>query len=574
MSQTLDPEVTEELIETPESTEEMESSPHPLARYFEWNKWQFLVVMGFCLLFIICNYMRLFYSDIWGHIAYGNWILDHQALPTVEPFVTLAEGMPVMCTAWLGQVVLAIGGRLGGAEAYSAMFAVCVTLTYLILARASYLQTSRLGISALAAMLAWGVNFGRNAVIRPEMFGSLCFAVLLWLAVRSDTDRERNPLSEDDTQPEPLTFGKQLGLWLGVPILFVIWANLHGSFVVGFAVLGAYALGRGLEVFWKDRSLSAVLSDSLFRRWFIAAELAVLASMVNPYGFDLLLHTAMFPSNPNLQNIMEWYSLKIDSVEGITVGLSWVLTLFVFRHSRKRVSPSDVILFAIFTLAACLRIRMVAWYGPVWMIVIAPHLKDVFDQYTEPVLGARYEKFQAWAEEKSSRICLFSLLLIWLTFSFSPISMFVLGGAPRKAELQYHGNTPLGVTKYLRENPPEGLVFNPQWWGDWLVWDGPKNLEVMVTTNAVHVVPFLVWRDYLNISAAQSDREQLLSKYRINTMIVHKQLQRELHQSLLQNPTWRIVYEDDLSLIVKRVRAEAPVEEATPEDQPEAVTKS
>jgi hypothetical protein len=520
------------------------------AHLWAWNYRQMGVVLVFCLFFLFNNYLRLFYSDIWGHIAYGNWMLDHQALPAEEPFVKLAEGMPVMCTAWGSQILLALGGRWGGPEAYSAMFAVSITLTYLLLARVCYLQTASIGLSVLAAMLAWGVNWGRHAVIRPEMFGGLCFAALLWLVVRSDSKRNRSPEAGEDL---PLSFEKKITLWLGVPLLFVVWANLHGSYVVGFAVLGAYALGRGVEVLWKERRLGAVLSDGIFRRWLVLTELAVLASVVNPYGFDLLLHTFLFPSNPNLADIVEWFPLEMVSIEGVTVGVSWLLLMFAFRHSRARVAVSDVILLAVFTLAVCTRVRMVAWYGPVWMLVIAPHLKDMFEQVrTSPALENRYQSYDAWAGEGSSRIFLFSGLAVWLTFVFSPVSTFVLDAKPREPEMQYHGDTPLGITDYLRENPPEGLIANPQWWGDWLAFQGPPGLEVMMTTNAVHVVPPKVWRDYLAISAGQAGLESRLAKYRINTIVVHKKLQTDLYRVIQQSLGWKIVYEDDLGLVAVR----------------------
>ncbi len=396
------------------------------ADFWNWKGKHFAFILVFALFFMFNNYMRMFFSDIWGHVAYGNWILDHRALPTDDPFVALAEGMPVKCTAWLSQILLASAGRLGGPEAYSALFAVSITLTYLVLARVVFLQTGRLGIAAAGAFLAWGINFGRHAVIRPEMFGGLCFAILLWLVVRSDPGRTRQP-GETDCE---LSAWDKLLLWAGVPALFLLWANLHGSFIVGFAVLGGYALGRGIETLWRERRLSALFADAHFRRLVWLTELAVLATLANPYGLDLLLHTVMFPSNPNLKDILEWYTLEMVSLEGIAMGCSWVMLLVLLRHSRLRVAVSDVILLAIFTLAVCLRVRMIAWYGAVWMLVVAPHLKDVWDQLTATPFANICRKFQKLADYESSRFAMFGLLVIWLAFAFSPASFLLLGGTP------------------------------------------------------------------------------------------------------------------------------------------------
>ena len=420
----------------------MDEQPSRWRRLFLWD-WRHLgAVLAFSLFFLFCNYLRLFYSDIWGHIAYGNWILDHHALPGEEPFVSLAEGMPVVDTAWLGQVVLAQAGRWGGVEAYSTLFAVSMTLTYLILARVIHLQTSSVGLSVLGSFLAWGVNWGRHAVIRPEMFGGVCFALILWLVVRSDSRRRR---MQRETHPEAARWTRwdQCVFWLGLPVVFAAWANMHGSFVVGFAVLGCYALGRAMEVLWRERSLTSVLRDREFHRWLLATELAVLATLVNPYGMDLLINTALFPSNPNLKDIMEWYSLEMISLEGITVGASWILLLVLFRHSQARVAACEVLLLAVFTLAVCMRTRMVAWYAPVWIVVLAPHLKNVRDQIATAFTRTA-EKYHRWAYARSTRRAMFGGLAIWLAFAFSPTSQFVLGGPGRSPDQVYHSQHAVG----------------------------------------------------------------------------------------------------------------------------------
>jgi hypothetical protein len=212
---------------------------------------------------------------------------------------------------------------------------------------------------------------------------------------------------------------------------------------------------------------------------------------------------------------------------------------------------------------------MVAWYGPVWMLVMAPHLSDVLDQAKAWAFPRREFALANGSAPGSSRIFMFSALALWLTFAFSPMSLLVLDGKPRPREMQYHAQTPIAITDYLREHPPEGLVANPQWWGDWLVWDGPKDLQVMMTTNAVHIVPPKVWRDYLAIAGGQSNVHSLLSKYRINTIIVHKELQADLHRVIRQSLAWKIQYEDDLGVIAVRNRTVSSEEDQATEPDPD-----
>ena len=506
-----------------------------------------LLIAGFALLFMHQNYLPLFHSDIWGHVAYGNWILEHRSLPTEEPFVTLAEGVPVVDTAWLGQVLFALAGRTGGPEAYSHLFAVVVLAGVLALMRAIYLQTRSAGLSAAGAWLAWVLGFSRHAVVRPEAFGVLCFALLWWLVVRTDEHRSRGLPRHRES-----AFGPAWLPYVAMPLLFALWAGLHGSFVVRFAVLGAYCAGRVCEVLWHCRSLRAVLNDRIFRRWLVLGELALVGTLANPHGFDLLLNTVLFPSNPNLKDVLEWFPLSVVSLEAIPMAFSWILLLVVLRHSRARVAASDVFVLAIFTLAACLRVRMVSWYAPSLVVVLGPHVADILAQLRASAVGEAICQQAEPLYRRSFRLTLIGGLLVWMTFAFSPISRPILGGQPRPEDQLYSHDTPLGVTKWLREHPPQGMVANPQWWGDWIVWDGPPGIEVMMTTNAVHVAPQRVWKDYLAISQSQPGLQRRLNKYRANTIIVCKELQSALERSVRTLPGWKIVYEDDVGLVAVR----------------------
>ena len=511
-------------------------------------KWSHLLVtLTFCIFFLYCNYIPIFHSDIWGHVAYGHWILEHHRLPVEDPFVSLAQGVPVTATAWLGQVIFAGAEQSLGVEWISNIFALSLLASYLLLARLFYLQTGRAGMAVAGAVLVWIVGWSRHAIVRPEIFGSVCFALLFWLIVRADPFRSR-----DIPDNRPVPNGHLWAVWIGVPLLFAAWANLHGSFVVGFAVLGCYGLGRAIEVARQSRSPIAVLKDRQVRRWLLLGELAIVATLLNPYGVDLLIHTLLFPSNTNLKDIVEWYPLEMVSYEGIEIGFSWILMLVVLRHSRARMTAADVLLLIVFTLAACMRVRMVTWYAPVLMVVLMPHVADVVRQF-----GGRFSNLRVpgWCRSLSVGSFRYTLLIglaIWMTFAFAPISHFVLGGKKRPPEHLFSRGTPREITEYLREHPPQGQIANPQWWGDWLVWNGPPDLKVFMTTNAVHAAPEQVWRDYLAISRGRDGLERRLERYRVNTIIVHKELQERLARYVRRMAGWRIVHEDEVGLLAVR----------------------
>jgi hypothetical protein len=252
------------------------------------------------------------------------------------------------------------------------------------------------------------------------------------------------------------------------------------------------------------------------------------------------------------------------SYEGIEIGFAWVLMLVLLRHSRAVVRPADVLLLVLFTLSICLRVRMITWYAPVFVMVLFPHLADVAEQLRQWGSRPALREFGEWLSRRSLVCTALTMLMVWIAFAFSPASRVVLGGKPRPVDHVYGKDTPRGITEYLREHPPRGQIANPQWWGDWLAWDGPIGLQVFMTTNAVHVAPQRVWKDYLAIARSGPGLQNRLDRYRVNTIVVHKELQQGLSREVRLLAGWKIAYEDDLGLIVTRDSSARSVDEDRP----------
>ena len=100
----------------------------------------------------------------------------------------------------------------------------------------------------------------------------------------------------------------------------------------------------------------------------------------------------------------------------------------------------------------------------------------------------------------------------------------------------------------FRENPPAGQVFNPHWWGDWLVWDGPPQLPVFITTN-MHLTPDAVWMDYRIVRETRSGWDNVLARYGVQAVVLDKRRQRTLLRYLSGSRDWQQAYEDDRGMV-------------------------
>jgi hypothetical protein len=419
------------------------------------------------------------------------------------------------------------------------------------------LLSGRLWLALLGTVLVLLIDWTRHAIIRPEIFGNLCFALLLWMVVQGQPWRSRW------LAPRAALAGDRLSwsVWIGVPLLFAFWANLHGSFMTGLVLLGCHALGRAIQVAWRTRRFAAVLSDRWVRRWALLTELALLATLINPAGIDLLIETVRFGANPNLRDVLEWFPLKANTAEGILFGVSLIALIALVRFSRRRMTPTDALLLLAFGLAVGPTVRMIGWWAPIFTLVMLPHIAGLWQRIarrTSRPEQSRTGESAARPPETPARLTpasflpsLLCVLTIWTAFSLSPISQPLLGSKPREPQRIHGRGTPLAVTAWLREHPPQGLVFGPQWWGDWLAWDGPPELQVFMTTH-IHLAPQRVWRDYMRIARAEQGWQQALDRYGVAVLVIDKELQTGLAREARRSGTWRIALEDERAMVLLR----------------------
>lgn len=512
----------------------------------------------FGLFFVYLTYVPLFHTDLWDHVVYGQHILKTGQLPAEDPFLKLAEGVPIVATMWLSQVLMAGVVAWGGPAALSPLYAVTLLATYLVLAVAFYRITGRLSAAVLGVALVFAVvGWNRHLVIRPEMFGWLFYAVLLLLVSSVEITRQRRGLRVESPLRTELRYAY---FWLGLPVLFALWANMHGSYVCGLAVLACCFAGRVLEVGWRKRDFWAVVRDAWVRRWLVAGEVAVAATLVNPYGIDLLLHNLLFAGHENLRDVLEWVPLTIESPVFWGFLLTWVLFLVVLRFSPRRIRPADVLLVGLFTYASLTYVRMLGWYAPVAALVLMPHLGQLLRRrlprtelaYVSPLSA---HDVPLWRRASwSYTLCCLGML--WISFCLTSFYAPMRTGQPRNPERLYSKQTPYKATAWLRENRPDGQIWNTQMWGGWLLYDtqqpGREPLEVFTTTN-IHVLPPTVWRDYLRVFTASGNWSAVLDRYRVNTVLADKSEQPQLILQMRRSPEWRVRYEDSLAVVFQRV---------------------
>lgn len=234
----------------------------------------------------------------WAPLALGRVITAH-GIPGAEPFTYLATIQPWVAAGWLRAVLLAVLAGAGGATLASLALGVA-TSSGLVLAALSVRPSARVP----AVWLAGGV-LAAALVARSFLLGGVPIMVLGTGAVLYVVARAR----ESDRRL----------LWL-LPPIFLLWANLDGSFVTGLAiVLVVWATeGRGRAAFRR-----ALL-------WALVA--SAVAAVVNPAGIGVYQWVASTAGGPATAQLSTTFAspdfhggwLRLFEAAAALLVISWV----------------------------------------------------------------------------------------------------------------------------------------------------------------------------------------------------------------------------------------------------------
>jgi len=287
-------------------------------------------------------------SDSYMTLYAGRWIAQH-GLTHHEVFTLAARGRGWVDQQWLAQLLAYGAWKLGGYRLLALLAAALIGGSFGLLAWWMRRQSTSVVLTIACASLAFIVTLP-SAFIRAELFALPLFVTALIICL-ADSERERP--------------GPRLALLL--PLL-VLWANVHGSVLLGAGLASVYGLYRAVQALGRaERRTAAAL--------IVFALLAAATPLANPYGTRVVhYYTSLIGNKVIASGVSEWHAPVFGQLSFFifVVPLALVLASLV-AAARKGHRPPFVLLVASVAAAvgAGLAARNTVWFGIVGGLLLA-----------------------------------------------------------------------------------------------------------------------------------------------------------------------------------------------------------
>ena len=483
-------------------------------------------------------------AGVGWHIRTGQLILATHAIPRADVFSATMHGKAWFAWEWLYDVLVGWLERAAGLRAvvwYTAvMIAAIFAWTFRLLIR----RGANLLIALVLVLLAASASM-IHFFTRPHVMSWL-FA-LVWFCVLDSFERRGGRL-----------------VWL-LPLLMMLWVNVHGGFLIGFVLLAIYWVSAAWQ--WLalgENKLEEFLTKLSARTRALTlgsvGVLSLAATLVNPYGWRLHVHVYQYLSNRFLMDhIDEFQSPNFHGVaERCFAGLLLITLVALARRARPLlISEGLVILFAAFS--GVYASRNIPVSALLLVMVAGPLLpKDSFIR----LIGARGTRLRATAQSAPVPAFLERMGAVesnlrghlWAMAALLVTGWAVAHGGSLGSRLGIDAHFdskrfPVKAVDYLQTSGLPQIVIVPDYWGGYLIYRlYPQGLVAVDDRHDLYGETFL--KSYLKLVRVERGWDELLREYDIRCVMAPRG--SALNNILALQQDWHETYEDDVAVIFVR----------------------
>lgn len=479
--------------------------------------------------------------DFWWHLKAGELIFTSGDIPRVDLFSFTQAGQPFIHQNWLGEVLYYLVYRAGGLPLLTVFNTVLLLLALVPVYRLCFQANDRLRMAVLCSLVA-AYMLGLYSNMRPQSYSFVFFTLFYWILWEYRAGRRDH-------------------LW-ALPLLMLVWVNLHGAFVLGLGMIGLVLGAEALRRVLRGPRADTLGLHALAKLALILA-LTLLASLANPETYRVYAYVRRLQVDPPSQMfVTEWQVPDVKELSGIAVFFGpFFLALLILLYSRRRLNLTELGLFLTFAVLGLAAIRSGIWFALVAAPMLARHVGEVevpnlLDEMRErPYLGELIQCLEGRRQaEHPTRYRLnwaILIMLLALTLMLSPWVRPYLEAERLRPRLVEKG-TPVGAMDYIAQHKLTGHIFHPQEYGDYLIWRlWPQQRSFL--DGRVHLYTESFVRDYI-LTFHDDSWESRIAKYDIKYLLLPKDDENaeSMMEDARSSEDWGLLYEDDVSVLFKK----------------------
>jgi len=461
--------------------------------------------------------------DLWWHLRTGQWIVETGHVPHSDPFSFTRAGHAWVSHEWLSEVVFYELWKHGGAAALIVFSAIITTagfmLLYLRCPGKAHWAAAATVVGALASAPSWGV--------RPQMFTFTLASLLLWLV-------------EGGTKLNGGTKTNRPHLLLWIPLLFLLWLNLHAGFALGPALLFAYGVGLIMETAVGDTPWQEARPILLRVLLVLLACLALVP--LNPSGAQLYRYPFDTLRSPAMRSlIVEWFSPDFHEWLYRPFLLVWLLLLAALASARSRPKGRVIVPLLLTSFAALDAVRHI----PIFVLLAIPVIAAALP-------AASASPTVAQQHPTSSRIRpLFNGAVLTLMVVLALVKWVNLA---RNQDAREAEQFPEKAVAFLRGSDQPRKIFVYYDWGGYAIWKLYPEYRVFVDGRAdlygAELQSEDLLRQFQTAVQLRTGWQDVLDSWKVEAALLPPSC--ALAQALLLDPNWQAAFRDSKAILLVR----------------------
>ena len=443
--------------------------------------------------------------DIWWHLRNADFLVSHGAMVRHDMYSFTTANAPWINHEWLSELPYYFAWKAMGIRGLYLVLFLTVEVILTGVFYLAYLVSKNVKASFLAcsfAVVLATVSFGP----RTLLFGWVLLVAELILLVQFKSGKDH--------------------LWL-LPILFAVWVNTHGSWLIGMVLLFLFVASGLVEGQW-GRIEATRWSPSQLVKLASVLLLSVVALFFNPYTYHLVFYPfdLAFRQTLNVSHVSEWQSLNFHEVRGKIVFGMLALTILI-GLGRKTKWDLYAVAFVVLGFYSAMTYSRFTF---LLAIVVTPILAREMNflppyrpEIDKPILNG----------------LVIAAIVAGCCWQF-PSSEFLMS----KTVEDY----PVKALAYLQQFHPQGRVLNDYLWGGYLILNTP-HIPVFVDSRVDIFDHAGVFGDYLDLMGVKRPFE-VLDKYNIRYVIYRRE--SPFAYLLLHSTQWKTDYDDGTAVVLER----------------------